>query len=175
VVDPSTLHAPGSHQPGDPGRLRGWDRLAALGLCRAAEPLEEDLGVRRLARLREVPAARVSFMGESMIERVRSDVNFVGLRMASMRGLPPCASCPPAMTAPPRSRSAPLECTWDAWVRLSRRLEIADPRHHVAAKALERPQHELVVADDVAHHHVVEAHVPVSAQILNDGVRASHE
>jgi hypothetical protein len=94
MVNPSTLHAPGSHQPGDPARLRGWDRLAALGLCRAAEPLEEDLGVRRLARLREVPAASVSSIGESMIERVRSDVNFVGLRMgvharaAPMRKLP---------------------------------------------------------------------------------------
>ena len=37
-------------------------------------------------------------------------------------------------------------------------LEIPDPRHHVAADALERAQHELVVADDVPHHHVVEAH-----------------
>jgi len=32
-----------------------------------------------------------------------------------------------------------------------------------AADALERAQHELMVAHDVAHHHVVEAHVPVAA------------
>src|SRR5712691_12680549 len=32
-----------------------------------------------------------------------------------------------------------------------------------------------MIAYDVAHHHVIEAHVPVSAQSLDDGARASHE
>ena len=54
-------------------------------------------------------------------------------------------------------------------------LQIANPRHHVAADALEGAQHELVVAHDMADHHVVEPHVPVSAEILDDGVRAAHE
>ena len=44
--------------------------------------------------------------------------------------------------------------------------------HHVAADALERSQHELVVSNDVPHHHVVEAHVPVLPQIPDDGLRA---
>ena len=47
--------------------------------------------------------------------------------------------------------------------------------HHVAAAALERAQHKLVVTHDVAHHHVVEAHLPVAAEILDDGLPASHE
>src|SRR6266581_8630330 len=52
---------------------------------------------------------------------------------------------------------------------------MADLGHHVAADALERAQHELMVAHDVAHHHVVEAHVPVAAESLDDGVGAAHE
>src|SRR4029077_321165 len=55
--------------------------------------------------------------------------------------------------------------------RFSRRLEIPDLGHHITAYALERAQHELVIADDVAHHHVVEAHVAVVTQIPDDGVR----
>src|SRR5258705_6849693 len=54
-------------------------------------------------------------------------------------------------------------------------LEAADPGHHVAADTLERPQHERVVADDVAHHHVVEAHLAVAMKRPDDGVRAAHE
>src|SRR5439155_2374096 len=81
-----------------------------------------------------------------------------------------------------RTHSPVISSSWPGAAMLlplvngvSRRLEIADLGHHVTADALEGPQHELVVADDVAHHHVVEAHVPVLTQIPDDGVRASHE
>jgi hypothetical protein len=56
-----------------------------------------------------------------------------------------------------------------------RGLQIADARHHGVSDAFEGPQHELVLADDVADHHVVEAHVTVSAKTLDNGIGVAHE
>src|SRR5438477_8594679 len=54
-------------------------------------------------------------------------------------------------------------------------LERADLGHHVVADALERAQHQLMVAENVAHHHVVEPHLAIRAQSRHDGGGAPNE